>query len=97
MDESLDKVLLTNKIKLLFDKKFIIQICDEPGVSERRRKIQDEAISIAYNIKEFDLIPQIAKKSYVRDKLKFYEVAIFLEKIIGGIHLQKNLKRISLT
>jgi hypothetical protein len=61
MEENLENVLPTNRIKLLFDKWVIIQNNDNSEVYARRRKVQDEAISIADNIKEFDLIAQIAK------------------------------------
>jgi hypothetical protein len=77
-------------IAFVFDKWVIIQNNDNSEICARPRKVQDEAISIAYNIKEFGLVAQNAKKSYVREPSKNMKFMTFLLQVT---HLSKNIMK----
>jgi hypothetical protein len=53
---NLERLVSAYKIKLLFDKWIIIQNSNKPEIAVRRRRIQDETINVAHEIKEFELI-----------------------------------------
>jgi hypothetical protein len=74
MEFNLRKLDPLRKLKLLFEKWVIIQSQEEP---ETRKKIQMEAISIAYDLKEFDIMNRIAKLSDSRscgEEKVFYQL-----------------------
>jgi uncharacterized protein YqgQ len=78
------------KLKLLFEKWIIIQNQD---CEDTRRKIQMEAISIAYDLKEFEIMYRIAMVSNDRTRGEeriFYELTeIFSRNVVSRSDFEK--------
>jgi hypothetical protein len=73
---NLKDLIPEDKIRLLFDKWVIIQNIRDSEVSRRRRIIQDEEISLAYEVKNFELMNKFADLSQTRTSGPFYEGVI---------------------